>query len=366
MRIQWRDKKNRTHSSCRLKKKKKQNVPHKYFSLQIPCVTLLTLWHIASKSNKYKRINCNALRMVFEPDYLLLYIRKSCYESIVYQIHLNCERLSLRVIHNNGATLRCKRFNAGPHNGLFCLSVSFLLSPHLPNGKQIRLRSEYTMTFYHSSTRFRTDYISQSEFFFGKQRTEKHGTHEKIKMRSLQTLVVYDSTIMDPDTFKLIRKLCVEFQLQPDIEFTCYEAYMEYFKRFFSDLETKFKQTTLESNGSIKQTSQLIDQVLDGVENTSLLHILALISICAKYVNGFRCEQRLFKNLAKYLQLNGTPYSSRELRNTEYVVFKLLGFSVSKTVEQVMKYHSDVISFFILYFFLWKCRLNHRNCIRRL
>ncbi|XP_055308962.1 uncharacterized protein LOC129572872 [Sitodiplosis mosellana] len=156
-------------------------------------------------------------------------------------------------------------------------------------------------------------------------------------MRSLQTtLVVFDSSIMDPDTFKLIRKLCAEFQLPVDIEFTCYEAYMKYFKRFFPDLETQFKQTTLESNGAtttttkIQQTSQLIDHVLDGVEKTSLLHVMALISICAKYVNGFRCE-KLFSSLSKYLQLNGTPYSTREIRNTEYIVFKLLGFNIKSS-----------------------------------
>lgn len=149
-------------------------------------------------------------------------------------------------------------------------------------------------------------------------------------MRSFQTFnSSIDVKIMDRDTFKLIRKLCIEFQLQPDIEFTCYEAYMEYFKGFYPDLETQFKQTTLESNGTIKQTGKLLKNVLYNVESTSLLHTLALISICAKYVNGFRCE-KLFNNLSKYLQLNGTPYSTQEIRSTEYIVFKLLGFNVSR------------------------------------
>lgn len=162
-------------------------------------------------------------------------------------------------------------------------------------------------------------------------------------MRSLQTtVVVFDSSIMDPDTFKLIRKLCAEFQLSADIEFTCYVNYMEYLKRFFPDLETQFKQTTLESNGAttttttpttkttkIQQTNQLIDHLLDDVEKTSLLHTLCIISICAKYVNGFRCE-KLFTELSKYLHRNGTPYSISEIRHTEYIVFKLLGFNVSK------------------------------------
>lgn len=176
-------------------------------------------------------------------------------------------------------------------------------------------------------------------------------------MRSEQRLLEFDSSIMDPDTFKLIRKLCAEFQLHPDVEFTCYEAYMEYFKHLYTELETQLKQTTLEPNGggggggggvAIRQTSQLIERALDRVEKTSLLHTLALISICAKYVNGFRCEQ-LFKDLPKYLQRNGTPYSTREIRNTEYLVFKLLGFNVSR--RRIKKKTFDVPTMLSLYLF---------------
>lgn len=135
---------------------------------------------------------------------------------------------------------------------------------------------------------------------------------------------------MDPDTFKLIQKFCAEFQLLPEIEFTCYEAYKQYFERYFSDLEKKFKQTTFEYNNvAIRQASNLIDQALDEVEKTTLLHILALISICAKYVNGFRCEN-LTVSLSKYLQYNGTPCRMNEIRTTEYIVFKFLDFNVSE------------------------------------
>lgn len=149
-------------------------------------------------------------------------------------------------------------------------------------------------------------------------------------MCSLQTFVVrrFNNTIMDSDTRKLIGKLCAEFQLSPHIEFTCYEAYMEYFKRYFPDLEKRCKQTTMEYNVAIRQTSELIDQILDEVEKRSLLHTLALISICAKYIEGYRCE-KLFNKLTEYLQINGTPFNTREIRETEYMVFKFLGFNVS-------------------------------------
>lgn len=106
-------------------------------------------------------------------------------------------------------------------------------------------------------------------------------------MRSLQSVVrLVNNPIMDPGTFKLIRKLCIEFQLTPDIEFTCYEAYMEYFKRYFHDLEKRSKETILKFNGTSKSTNDCIDDLLNEVEQTSLLHTLALISICGKYING--------------------------------------------------------------------------------
>lgn len=148
-------------------------------------------------------------------------------------------------------------------------------------------------------------------------------------MRSLQTVVcAINNTIMDSDTFKLIRKLCIEFQLTPDIEFTCYEAYTEYVKRYFHELEKRSKGTIRKFNGTIRPTNERIDDLLNEVEQTSLLHTLALISICAKYINGYRCG-KLFNSLSKYLHLNGTPYSSEEIRHTEYIVFKYLEFNVS-------------------------------------
>lgn len=149
-------------------------------------------------------------------------------------------------------------------------------------------------------------------------------------MRSFQNVVrLFDNTIMEPDTCKLIRRLCIEFQLTPDIEFTCYEGYITYFARYFDALEKQSKDLNfIKYNRTIKSTNEYIANLLDEVERTSLLHILALISICAKYINGFRCE-KLFNRLSKYLQLNGTPYTEREIRNTEFIVFKFLEFNVS-------------------------------------
>lgn len=148
---------------------------------------------------------------------------------------------------------------------------------------------------------------------------------------------------MDIDTFKLIRKLCAEFNLQPDIEFTCYEAYVAYFNRYFSHLDRRFEQMTIEYNGGTKQTNQLIEHTLDDVEETSLLHILTLISICAKYVNGHRCE-KLITRLTKFLQINETPYSTRDIRISEYTVFKFLDFNVSITMNCAQKLFSKILT----------------------
>lgn len=149
-------------------------------------------------------------------------------------------------------------------------------------------------------------------------------------MRSLQTLVVrlFNNTIMDTEILKLIRKLCTELQLTADVEFTCYQAHTEYCKNHY---EKRFIQTTFNYNGEIRQTNRFnqTSQELDDVEKTTLLHTLALISICTKYVNGKRPDH-LFVKLAKYLQINGTPYTVQEFRNTEFIVFKHLQFNVRK------------------------------------
>lgn len=176
-------------------------------------------------------------------------------------------------------------------------------------------------------------------------------------MCSLHSLVarLFKSNIMDPDTFKLIQKFCKEFKLAPEIEFTCYEAYEEYFRCYFTKLSAQIKQTTLKYNSDIRHTTNIIGEALNKIEKTSLLHTLALVSICAKYINGHRCET-LFPHLSKYLQFNGTPYSTDEIRQTEYIVFKFLGFNVSN-LELLIG-----IDFLFWPIFFTKIRLNHRNC----
>lgn len=159
-------------------------------------------------------------------------------------------------------------------------------------------------------------------------------------------------TILDLDTFKLIRDMCNEFMLAAEIEFTCYESYNMYLQRYFCDLERRVKQSTAmqcnnncstnnsndhngsdngshsENDAEILATNDIIVKLLDEVEQSSLLHVLALISICAKYINGYRSE-RLIKKFSTYLESNGTPYTVNEIRNSEYIVFKCLAFNVS-------------------------------------
>lgn len=86
--------------------------------------------------------------------------------------------------------------------------------------------------------------------------------------------------------------------------------------------------TTSELGVEILATNDVIAKLLDEVEQTSLLHVLALISICAKYIDGYRTE-KLIKKFSTYLASNGTPYSVSEIRNSEYMVFKCLAFNVS-------------------------------------
>lgn len=180
--------------------------------------------------------------------------------------------------------------------------------------------------------------------------------NKKKTMHYLQAVFIREliSTTMDSDTFQLIQKLCNEFKLSPDIEFTCYEAYMAYFRSYFVDLQRRLQQKTMQLNGngnanttintdiarevSVFATNEFIDKLLHEVEQTSLLHTLALISICAKYINGFRSAQ-LFNHFSAYLQLNGTPYSIAEIRHSEYIVFKFVGFNVSFTPYILILFH---------------------------
>lgn len=185
----------------------------------------------------------------------------------------------------------------------------------------------------------------------------------KSKMPSLQTFPNCNNSgdntesMLDLDTFKLIRDMCNEFHLAAEIEFTCYESYTVYLQRYFCDLERRVKQTTAmqcnnncsknnnndlnsgggggngnnsENDTEILATNDIIVKLLDEVEQNSLLHVLALISICAKYINGYRSE-KLIKKFSTYLQSNGTPFTVNELRNSEYNVFKCLAFNVSKS-----------------------------------
>lgn len=134
---------------------------------------------------------------------------------------------------------------------------------------------------------------------------------------------------MDAKTFRLIRELCVKFELPPDIEFTCYECYMEYFNGYFLHFEERLKQMTINTHN---QTNQLIDQALDEVEKSTFLHILSLLSICAKYIDGHRGD-KLITRLSKYSLDIGMPLSTQNIRSSEYNVFKLLEFNVSNTLD---------------------------------
>lgn len=166
--------------------------------------------------------------------------------------------------------------------------------------------------------------------------------------------IIADS-MLDLDTFKLIRDMCNEFHLAAEIEFTCYESYTMYLQRYFCDLEQRVKRTTAmqcnnncskntsnnntERGAEILATNDVIAKLLDEVEQTSLLHVVALISICAKYIDGYRTE-KLIKKFTTYLASNGTPHTVNEIRNSEYTVFKCLAFNVS---NKLLNQHANRI-----------------------
>lgn len=135
--------------------------------------------------------------------------------------------------------------------------------------------------------------------------------------------------IMDSSTFKIIRDFCLRFSIPADIEFTCYDTYTTYFQHYYDELNKKYKRLTNRPSSSV---SNPIEYILNEIENTTLLHILTLILIVAKFILGPRIGN-LFSNVQDYLNKNGTPISRSGLLNTEYAVFRHLRFNVSLEID---------------------------------
>lgn len=140
-------------------------------------------------------------------------------------------------------------------------------------------------------------------------------------------------TMIDPHTLVLFRDLCARFNLPAEVEFTCYDVYPVYFGRYHAELDAKYRQQVQGRSHAEAQT--LIRQMARSIENTSLLHSLTIMSICAKFLLGPRAFG-LVRNMKKCLDKftankdnKMAPVSRVEFMNAEFIVFRHLEFKVS-------------------------------------
>lgn len=148
------------------------------------------------------------------------------------------------------------------------------------------------------------------------------------------------------NTLILIRNFCEEFQLELEVEFTCYDLYDVYIKNYFAALKKSYEKDIRDNSLNETNAYRSIDQILEQTQSNTLLHTLALISICGKYINGQR--NRIFQHLQTYLIQNGTPFNFNEIRAAEYQVFEYLNFHVNylfllKVLKNWMFFFNDFL-----------------------
>lgn len=140
-------------------------------------------------------------------------------------------------------------------------------------------------------------------------------------------------TMIDPHTLVLFRDLCARFNLPAEVEFTCYDVYPVYFGRYHAELEAKYRQQAQGRSRAEAQT--LIRQMARSIENTSLVHSLTIMSICAKFLLGpraFGLVRGMKKCLDKFTANTGNemaPVSHMDFMSAEFIVFRCLDFKVN-------------------------------------
>lgn len=131
---------------------------------------------------------------------------------------------------------------------------------------------------------------------------------------------------MHSESFDFIRNFCATFHLGPDIEFTCYEVYPNYFQRYFNELSQTCKQVvhTCHTN----ESNHMVEYLYKTIGDEFTLNTSILIAICTKYIDGIR-GQNLFKAIPKFLVNMGCPYDIGQVLAAEFIVFRCLNFNVS-------------------------------------
>lgn len=134
--------------------------------------------------------------------------------------------------------------------------------------------------------------------------------------------------IMHSESFDFIRKFCATFHLGPDIEFTCYEVYPNYFQRYFNELSQACKQVVHSHTCHLSESNRMVEILYKTIGDEFTLNTSILIAICTKYIDGIR-GQNLFKAIPKFLMNMGCSYGTSQVLAAEFIIFRCLNFHVS-------------------------------------
>lgn len=141
-------------------------------------------------------------------------------------------------------------------------------------------------------------------------------------MHSLPSVVqCHHIEMMHSESIDFIRKFCSTFQLGPEIEFTCYEVYPNYFQRYFNELRNSCHFC------SSNETNHMVEILYKTIGDEFTLNTSILIAICTKYIDGIQ-GQNLFKAIPKFLVNMGCPSDISQVLTSEFIVFRCLNFHV--------------------------------------
>lgn len=126
----------------------------------------------------------------------------------------------------------------------------------------------------------------------------------------------------------LVSKLCAELELSPEIEFTCLDSFDYFFVNHFNELKEKIEEhLQSESEKEPLTESEMWTNMGNLVQRQTFLRILSVLSVCAKFVDSRKDIG--INNIQTLLGAAKCSYDSEAIKNSEYRIFRNMGFTVS-------------------------------------
>lgn len=122
--------------------------------------------------------------------------------------------------------------------------------------------------------------------------------------------------------YRLLSCLCEKFSFDANIEFACFELFDCYVEDLFKDFRA---QRTCRWINQHEQLHKQLD--IDYVGSHAMLHLFALMSLCAKYFGHENCRE-VYRTLQVQLSRNNRDFSCRQMLSAEFNVFRSLNFHV--------------------------------------